>query len=98
MGKAGQLQFGKVTFKVKDFFLPLLDDWFIRPLYFIDSLDNAALQTLAQAIYAYLTQFFSQESPSDLIRVSKSELVFLTAYLLKTLVENLQDQSLALMD
>lgn len=31
---------------MKDFFVPLLDDWFIRPLYFIESLDDAALQTL----------------------------------------------------
>lgn len=58
VGKASQLQFAKVSLKVKDFFVPLLDDWFIRPLYFVDSLDNAALQTLSQAIYAYFAQFF----------------------------------------
>ena len=43
VAKANQLQFKKRSLAVKDFFVPLLDDWFIRPLYFVESLDESAL-------------------------------------------------------
>lgn len=68
-----------------DFFVPLLDDWFIRPLYFVESLDDTELQTLAQAIYVYFGQYFAQDGGNqDLARITKSELVFLTIHLIKT--------------
>jgi len=40
---ASIVQYEKKLLNVKDFFVPLLDDWFIRPLYFVESLDDAAL-------------------------------------------------------
>ena len=80
---ANQLQFEKKTLKVKDFFVPLLDDWFIRPLYFVESLDDAALQTLAQAIYIYFGQYFKDAGNKDLVRINASELIFLTINLIK---------------
>ena len=43
VAKANQVQFHKRSLAVKDFFVPLLDDWFIRPLYFVESLDESAL-------------------------------------------------------
>ena len=41
--QACEVSLTKQTLKVKDFFLPLLDDWFIRPLYFVSKLDEQAL-------------------------------------------------------
>ena len=61
VAKANEIQFEKKSLPVKDFFVPLLDDWFIRPLYFVDSLDDNALQALTQAIYAYLGKYFVSE-------------------------------------
>lgn len=43
VSKANALQFEKKSLKVKDFFVPLLDDWFIRPLFFLESLDDSSL-------------------------------------------------------
>ena len=40
---ASFVQFEKKSLEMKDFFVPLLDDWFIRPLYFVESLGDAAL-------------------------------------------------------
>ena len=37
---ATQIQYEKKVLQVNDFFVPLLDDWFIRPLYFVDSLGD----------------------------------------------------------
>jgi len=41
--RASQIQFQKKVLAARDFFVPLLDDWFIRPLYFLESLDDSAL-------------------------------------------------------
>ena len=38
--QACQVSMLKQPLKSKDFFLPLLDDWFIRPLYFVSKLDD----------------------------------------------------------
>ena len=80
--------------------MPLLDDWFIRPLYFVESLDESSLQVLSQAIYSYFGKYFIGENVAskDLIRVTQSELVFLTINLIKTQHENLTSESLAVMD
>ena len=87
MAKANQVQYKKRSLAVKDFFVPLLDDWFIRPLYFVESLDESSLQVLAQAIYCYFGQYFgaggSNCAGKDLIRVSQSELIFLTVNVIK---------------
>lgn len=105
MAKARQCQFDKRTLRARDFFVPLFDDWFIRPLYFVESLDDAATQSLVQAIYAYFSQYFSEEQEDshlqhsgDLLRITKSELAFLSVYLLRSQVENLSEQSLAMID
>lgn len=85
---------------MRDFFVPLLDDWFIRPLYFVESLDDANIQTLAQAIYTYFGQYFSnpESAEIDLIRITKSELAFLTMNLIKNQVENLSSATLGVME
>ena len=37
--QASTVSIQKVELKPQGFFLPLLDDWYIRPLYFVDKLD-----------------------------------------------------------
>ena len=87
VAKANHVQYKKRSLAVKDFFVPLLDDWFIRPLYFVESLDESSLQVLAQAIYCYFGQYFaaggSNLAEKDLIRVTQSELIFLTVNVIK---------------
>jgi len=65
----------KVDLKEKDFFLPLTDDWFVRPLLHLDQLDTQRRQTLIGAMLRFHTH-----SVWDL-RVTKSDLVCVLMHL-----------------
>ena len=84
VARANLLQFQKKELKIKDFFVPLLDDWFIRPLYFVEGPDDSDLQTLTQAAYSYFGECFATSGCCDVVRVTKSEVGFLTVYLIHT--------------
>jgi len=56
--QASTISIGKVELRSLGFFLPLLDDWFIRPLYFIDKLDQSAKESLVCAILAFAKAYF----------------------------------------
>ena len=77
----------KQSLKPKNFFIPLLDDWFIRPLYFVSKLDEQALQNLTRAILSYATSYFTnmgETSSADLLRVTRGEFAMVIANLIST--------------
>ena len=91
----------KQPLRARDFFLPLLDDWYIRPLYFVDKLDEQALQNLTRAILAFATSYFSagsKTSSKDLLRVTKDEFTMVITFLVNTKLESFSTENLALMD
>jgi hypothetical protein len=62
--------------------LPLLDDWFIRPLFYIDKLNEEARDNLVCAIFKFASICCESEIVSkQLLRVTPSELVMLVAEL-----------------
>lgn len=98
---ACQISMLKQPLRARDFFLPLLDDWYIRPLYFVDKLDEQALQNLTRAILAFATSYFSagsKTSSKDLLRVSKDEFMMVITFLINTKLDSFSAENLALMD
>jgi hypothetical protein len=49
----------KVQLQTQGFFLPLLDDWFVRPLYYLDRLDAKPAENLVCAILAFAESYFN---------------------------------------
>lgn len=41
--KSCEYSIDKVALKSVDYFLPLMDDWFIRPMFFVEKLTDSAL-------------------------------------------------------
>ncbi|TNV85260.1 hypothetical protein FGO68_gene14309 [Halteria grandinella] len=67
-----------------EIFIPLMDDWFFKPLLYIKKLDETNLQSLASNIFKFLNSIFIKDPlfAEDLTRLSKAEVVLLIAYLL----------------
>jgi hypothetical protein len=67
-----------------EIFLPLMDDWFYRPLLFIHKSDDTNLQSLAVTIFKHLNLEFtaSQTACERLYRLTKSQVVLLITHLL----------------
>jgi len=70
----------KKSLKSENFFLPLLDDWFIRPLYFVEQLGDNALQKLSSAIFS----FMKNGRTTALIRLTPSEVAMLVTYMVQS--------------
>jgi hypothetical protein len=79
--QASQVKISKVKLQTSGFFLPLLDDWFIRPLYYIEKVSESAAENLTCAIFVYATKYFDRVN-GGLLRVTESELVMLIADLI----------------
>jgi hypothetical protein len=92
-------EFNFKQLQTQGFFLPLLDDWFIRPLYFIEKISDKAAENLTCAIMQYAISYY-KTSDGDLLRVTQSELVMLIADMLNKQTEKpvFGPRSLQMMD
>ena len=66
--------------KDKDSMLPLRDDWFFRPLFYIQSPEDK-LQQLAQAILQYSTKFILTDR-NQIFKLTPSDLIMLITHIL----------------
>ena len=66
--------------KDKDSMLPLRDDWFFRPLFYIQSKENK-LQQLAQAILTFSEKFILTDANST-FTLTPSDLILLCSHIL----------------
>lgn len=63
----------KVVLKAQEFFLPLMSDWFIRPLYFLKHLQILQRCQLVSSILKFAVTLFTQNS--SVLRVTSSEFI-----------------------
>jgi hypothetical protein len=51
----------KVTLKSSGYFLPLMSDWFIRPLYYLEHLENERRSHLVAAILRFAKAVYKEQ-------------------------------------
>jgi len=74
-----EVRMEKIELKAKDYFLPLMDDWYIRPLYYLEHLQLEKRRQLLHSVITFAKQAY-KEGKSAALRLSKSEFLMALLY------------------
>ena len=69
----------KIELQAKDYFLPLMDDWYIRPLYYLEHLQLDKRRKLCHSVITFAKRAY-KEGKSAALRLTKSEFLMVLLY------------------
>ena len=69
----------KIELQAKDYFLPLMDDWYIRPLYYLEHLQLDKRRQLCHSVITFAKRAY-KEGKSAALRLTKSEFLMVLLY------------------
>lgn len=74
-----EVRMEKIELQTKDYFLPLMDDWFIRPLYYLEHLQVDKRKQLCHSVITFAKRAY-KDGESSILRLTKSEFLMVLLY------------------